>query len=78
VGKVCDLCRVLENRYISRTHGYEQPWDPLRLEEQMVTFMMVNCNDEYNLISGISSWRECLWLITGLLLKLGSTFSNKT
>jgi hypothetical protein len=31
-----------------------------------------------NLISGISSWRECLWVITRLLLKLGSTYSNKT
>jgi hypothetical protein len=34
VGKVCDLCRVLKNWYISRARGYEQPWDPLRLEEQ--------------------------------------------
>jgi hypothetical protein len=25
------------------------------------------------LISDISSWRECLWVITGLLLKFGST-----
>jgi hypothetical protein len=31
-----------------------------------------------NLISGISSWRECLWVITRLLLKFGSTYSNKT
>jgi hypothetical protein len=31
-----------------------------------------------NLICGISSWRECLWVITGLLLKLGSAYSNKT
>jgi hypothetical protein len=30
------------------------------------------------LISGISSWREYFWVITGLLLKLGSTYSNKT
>jgi hypothetical protein len=30
------------------------------------------------LIYSISSWRECLWVITGLLLKLGSTYSNKT
>ena len=36
VGKVCDLCRVLEIGmwYISHARGYEQPWDPLRLEEQ--------------------------------------------
>jgi hypothetical protein len=39
----------------------------------MVTFMMMINNGDYNLISGISSWRECLWVITGLLLKLGST-----
>jgi type IV secretory pathway VirB2 component (pilin) len=30
-----------------------------------------------NLISGISSWRECLWVITGLLIKFGSTYINK-
>jgi hypothetical protein len=29
------------------------------------------------LISGISSWREYFWVIIGLLLKLGSTNSNK-
>jgi hypothetical protein len=33
VGKVCNLCRVLETVY-QHAHGYEQPWDPLRLEEQ--------------------------------------------
>jgi hypothetical protein len=31
-----------------------------------------------NLISGISSWRECLWVIIGLLLKFGYTYNNKT
>jgi hypothetical protein len=29
------------------------------------------------LISGISSLKEYIWVITGLLLKLGSTNSNK-
>jgi hypothetical protein len=29
------------------------------------------------LISGISSWREYYWVIIGLLLKFGSTYSNK-
>jgi hypothetical protein len=24
----------VRNWYISRAHGYEQPWDPLRLEKQ--------------------------------------------
>jgi hypothetical protein len=31
-----------------------------------------------NLISDISSWRECLWVVTGLLLKFGYTYNNKT
>jgi hypothetical protein len=30
------------------------------------------------LISSIFSWREYFWVITGLLLKFGSTYSNKT
>jgi hypothetical protein len=30
------------------------------------------------LISGISSWRECFWVITGFITKFGSTYSNKT
>jgi hypothetical protein len=29
------------------------------------------------LIFGISSWREYIWVIARLLLKLGSTNSNK-
>jgi type IV secretory pathway VirB2 component (pilin) len=29
------------------------------------------------LILGISSWRRYIWVIIGLLLKLGSTNSNK-
>jgi hypothetical protein len=33
---------------------------------------------DISLIFGISSWRECLWVITRLLLKFGSTYSNKT
>jgi hypothetical protein len=74
VGKVCDLCRVLENWYISRTHSYEHPWDPIRLEEQMVTFMMVNSNDEYNpdlwcfLLDGVPLGNN--WVITKTWLYL--------
>jgi hypothetical protein len=30
------------------------------------------------LISSISSWREYFWVITGLLLKFGYTYNNKT
>jgi hypothetical protein len=37
------------------------------------TFMMI----VIIMISGISSWREYIWVITGLLLKFGSTISNK-
>jgi hypothetical protein len=29
------------------------------------------------MISDISSWREYIWVIIGLLLKFGSTISNK-
>jgi type IV secretory pathway VirB2 component (pilin) len=29
------------------------------------------------LISGISSWRRYIWIIIGVILKLGSTNSNK-
>jgi hypothetical protein len=29
------------------------------------------------MISGISSWREYIWVIIGFILKLGSTYSNK-
>jgi hypothetical protein len=38
--------------------------------------MMVN-NDGIIMISDISSCREYIWVITGLLLKLGFTNSNK-
>ena len=38
--------------------------------------MMVN-NDGIITMSGISSWREYIWVITGLLLKLGYAISDK-
>jgi hypothetical protein len=33
VGKSVQPLQSVRNRYISRAHSYEQPWDPLRLEE---------------------------------------------
>jgi hypothetical protein len=39
--------------------------------------MMINV-DGIIMISGISSWREYIWVITGFIpKKLGSTYSNK-
>jgi hypothetical protein len=38
----------VRNWYISRAHGYEHPWDPLRLEELWLLFMMMISNDDYN------------------------------
>jgi hypothetical protein len=58
-----------------------QAWrtnDPLRLEELWLLLWWWLAMMIIILILGISSWRECLWVITGLLLKLGSTYSNKT
>jgi hypothetical protein len=58
----------VRNWYISRAHGYEQPWDPLQLEEQMVTFMMMINNGDYNLdlwyfpLKGVPLGNN--WLIT--------------
>jgi hypothetical protein len=48
------------------------------IRRTLVTFMMMVNNDFYIiLISGIFSWKEYIWVITGLLLKLDSTNSNK-
>jgi type IV secretory pathway VirB2 component (pilin) len=43
----------------------------------LINFMMMVNNDGIIMISGISSWRRYIRVIIALLLKLGSTNSNK-
>jgi hypothetical protein len=47
------------------------------IRRTLVTFMMIINDDGINMISSISSWRECFWVIIGFILKLGSNYSNK-
>jgi hypothetical protein len=64
----------VRNWYISRARGYEQPWDPLRLEETMVTFMMMINTGDYNpdlwyfLLEGLPLGNN--WVITKTWLYL--------
>jgi hypothetical protein len=64
----------VRNWYIIRAHGYEQPWDPLQLEEAMVTFMMMNNNGDYSpdlwyfLLEGVPLGNN--WVITKTWLYL--------
>jgi hypothetical protein len=64
--------QIVRNCYISRDRGYEQPWDPLQLEETMVTFMMMINNGDYNphlwyfLLEGVPLGNN--WVITKIWL----------
>jgi hypothetical protein len=72
VGKVHNLCRVFENRYISRARGYERPRELQRLVVldqrhfglQVAMRLMVLVMTMV-LVSGILSvWKEYIGLIT--------------
>jgi hypothetical protein len=76
MGKVCNLCRVLWNWYISRAHGHERTWELLWLEilrlQMMMRLIMVLM--VMIMIFGILSvWKEYFWANNlGLMLKPGS------
>ena len=63
--KVCDLCRVLETG-ISVVLTVKSGLGILFDYKNFGTFMMM----VIILISGISSWRECFWVITGFITKI--------
>jgi hypothetical protein len=78
VGKVCNLCRVLWNWYISRAHGYERPWELHWLEilwlQMMMPIVKVSMILIMIMVFGILSiWKEYFWVNNlGLMLKHGS------
>jgi hypothetical protein len=39
------------------------------IRRSLVTFMMIINDDGIIMISGISSWRECFWVIIGFITK---------
>jgi hypothetical protein len=59
VGKVCNLCIVLETG-ISAELTVKSSLGILLIRRFLVTFMMMVNNDDINLISGISSFEEVL------------------
>jgi hypothetical protein len=75
VRKVCNLCRVLWNWYISRVYGYERPWELhwleilwLQMMRRIIMVFMI-----YGYYYGfciLSVWKEYFWANNlGLMLK---------
>jgi hypothetical protein len=69
VGKVCDLCRVLEigNQSCS---WFRAALGSYLIRRTLVTFMMMINDDGIIMIFGTSSWRECFWIITRFITKI--------
>jgi uncharacterized membrane protein len=65
VGKVYNLCRVLETG-ISVVLTVKSSLGSSLIRRTLDTFMIMIII----LISGISSWREYIWVITGFITKI--------
>jgi hypothetical protein len=63
MGKVCNLCRMLETG-ISAVLMVKSDFGSSLIRITLDTFMMMVIDDNYNPVSGISSWREYIWVIT--------------
>jgi histone acetyltransferase (RNA polymerase elongator complex component) len=77
VGKVCNLCRVLETG-ISVVLTIMSSLGSSSIRRAMVTFMMMINNGDYNPDLWYFLFDGVPLVITGLLLKFGSTYNNKT
>jgi hypothetical protein len=68
VGKLCDLCRVLETG-ISVVLTVKSGLGFSLIRRISITLIMMINDDGIIMISGISSWREYIWVITGFITK---------
>jgi hypothetical protein len=72
VGKVCNLCRVLKTGISTVLMVKSSLGILFDLKNFGYSRMMI-----ISVISGISSWREYIWVITGFITKTWLTTSNK-
>jgi hypothetical protein len=69
VGKVCNLCRVLETGISAELTVIRGALGSSLIRRILVTFIMMVNHDDIILISSIFSLREYLWVITGYITK---------
>jgi hypothetical protein len=69
VGKVCNLCKVLETGISDELTVKSGLGILILIRKTLDTFTMMVNNDDIILTSSISSWRRYILVITGFITK---------